>query len=61
MADGSKLYRDESMIDLTRDGDVFVPTMNDGENRWTTTCVRAFAAALDTVEASEGHCHIKSD
>jgi enoyl-CoA hydratase/carnithine racemase len=54
MADGSKLHRDESMIDLTRDGDVFVLTMNDGENRWTTTFVRAFAAALDTVEASEG-------
>ncbi len=42
------------MIDLTRDGDVFVLTMNDGENRWTTTFARAFAAAHLTVEASEG-------
>jgi len=42
------------MIDLDRDGDVFTLTMNDGENRWTTTFVRAFAAALDTVEASAG-------
>lgn len=42
------------MIDLERDGDVFTLTMNDGENRWNTTFVRAFGAALDTVEASEG-------
>jgi len=34
------------MIDLQRDGDVFLMTMNDGENRWNTTFVRAFAAAL---------------
>ncbi len=42
------------MIDLERDGDVFVLTMADGENRWNTTFVRAFAEALDEVEASEG-------
>lgn len=42
------------MIDLEYDGDIFTLTMNDGENRWTTTFVRAFAAALDTVEASDG-------
>ncbi len=42
------------MIDLTREGNVFVLTMNDGENRWNTTFVRAFAAALDEVEASSG-------
>ena len=42
------------MIDLERDGDIFTLTMNDGENRWNTTFVRAFAAALDTVEASDG-------
>lgn len=42
------------MIDLEREGDVFTLTMNDGENRWNTTFVRAVAAALDEVEASEG-------
>lgn len=42
------------MIDLERDGDVFVMTMNDGENRWNTTFVREMARALDEVEASEG-------
>ena len=42
------------MIDLSKQGNVFVLTMTDGENRWNTTFVRAFAAALDEVEASEG-------
>ncbi|ETW99371.1 enoyl-CoA hydratase/isomerase family protein [Candidatus Entotheonella palauensis] len=42
------------MIDLERHGDIFTLTMNDGENRWNTTFVRAFADALDTVEASDG-------
>ncbi|MFK7915880.1 MAG: hypothetical protein AB8B93_18350, partial [Pseudomonadales bacterium] len=42
------------MIDLQRDGELFVLTMNDGENRWNTTFVRAFAKALDEVEASTG-------
>lgn len=42
------------MIDLTREGNVFLLTMNDGENRWNTTFVREFAKALDVVEASDG-------
>ena len=42
------------MIDLERQDDVFVLTMNAGENRWTTNFVRAFDARLDEVEASEG-------
>jgi len=42
------------MIDLTREGDVFVLWMTDGENRWNTAFVRAFDEALDAVEASEG-------
>lgn len=42
------------MIDLERHDDVFVLTMVDDENRWNTTFVRAFAAALDEIEASEG-------
>ncbi len=42
------------MIDLTRDGNVFLLTMTEGENRWNTTFVREFSKALDEVEASEG-------
>ena len=42
------------MIDLNRNGNVFVLTMNDGENRWNTTFVREVASALDEVEASTG-------
>lgn len=42
------------LVRLERDGDVFVLTMTAGENRWTTTFTRAFAAALDEVEASTG-------
>jgi enoyl-CoA hydratase/carnithine racemase len=42
------------MIDLEKQEDVFVLTMNDNENRWNTAFVRAFAAALDEVEASSG-------
>ena len=42
------------MINLDKEGDVFILTMDDGENRWNTTFVRAFSAALDEVEASEG-------
>jgi enoyl-CoA hydratase/carnithine racemase len=45
---------EDLMIELKRDGDVFVLTMSDGENRWNTTFVRAFANALDEVEASTG-------
>lgn len=42
------------MIDLKRDGNVFTLVMTEGENRWNTTFVRAFAAALDEIEASDG-------
>jgi len=42
------------MINLHREGEVFVLTMDDGENRWNTTFVREFAAALDEIEASDG-------
>jgi enoyl-CoA hydratase/carnithine racemase len=42
------------MIDLTREGPVFTLTLNDGENRWNTTFVRAVTKALDEVEASTG-------
>lgn len=42
------------MIQLTRTDDIFVLTLDDGENRWNTTFVRAVADALDEVEASSG-------
>lgn len=42
------------MIDLRRDGDVFVLTLTAGENRWTTTFTRAFDAALDEVANTPG-------
>ncbi len=42
------------MIELERDKDVFVLTMDAGENRWNTTFVREIAHALDEVEASSG-------
>ncbi|MAF08772.1 MAG: enoyl-CoA hydratase [Acidiferrobacteraceae bacterium] len=42
------------MIDLTRHGNVFLLTMNDGENRWNTTFTRAYTEAIDEVERSEG-------
>jgi Delta3-Delta2-enoyl-CoA isomerase len=42
------------MIELERQGDVFVLTMTDGENRWNTTLCRELDAALDEVIASEG-------
>ena len=45
------------IIQLERQGDVFTLTMNAGENRWNTTFVRAFAAALDEVEASSDPQH----
>ena len=34
--------------------DVFVLTMDHGENRWNTTFTRGFDAALDQIEQSEG-------
>ncbi|MDE0943735.1 MAG: enoyl-CoA hydratase-related protein [Alphaproteobacteria bacterium] len=42
------------MITLNRQDDVFVLTMDAGENRWNTTFVRAFNARLDEVLASDG-------
>jgi len=42
------------MIELEREGAVFVLTMTAGENRWNTSFVRALDAALDEVVASEG-------
>jgi enoyl-CoA hydratase/carnithine racemase len=39
---------------LTRDGDVFVLTWSDGENRFRDDAIAAFNAALDEVEAAEG-------
>lgn len=42
------------MVDLERQGDVFVLTMRNGENRFNRPFVDALNRALDTVEASSG-------
>lgn len=42
------------MISLDRKGDVFILTMDEGENRWTTNFVRAIAEKLDDIEATNG-------
>ena len=42
------------MINLEREDDVFILTMDSGENRWNTNFVRAFDARLDEVLGSEG-------
>lgn len=44
----------DDMISLDKEGEVFVLTMDYGENRWNTTFTRQFDAALDEVEASDG-------
>ena len=40
------------MINLEREDDVFILTMDSGENRWNTNFVRAFDATLDEVVGS---------
>jgi enoyl-CoA hydratase/carnithine racemase len=42
------------MIDISKNGNVFVLTMNAGENRFNRQSVDAINAALDEVEASSG-------
>ena len=42
------------MIDLERDGDVFILHMRDGENRFNDRFLGALSDALDEVEASTG-------
>ena len=42
------------IIDLSREGEVFVLRANDGENRFRDDSVAAWNAALDEVERSEG-------
>jgi enoyl-CoA hydratase/carnithine racemase len=42
------------MIELSREGDVFVLRMNDRENRFRDDSVAAWNAALDEVERAEG-------
>jgi enoyl-CoA hydratase/carnithine racemase len=47
-------YVSGRMIDLTRDGNVFVLKMDAGENRFNATSVAALNAALDQVEKASG-------
>lgn len=42
------------LVQLDREGDVFVLTLCNGENRWNTTLVRQIERALDEVEGSSG-------
>jgi len=42
------------MIDLSRDGDVFVLRMDDGENRFSPPMLDALESALETVAETEG-------
>ncbi len=44
------------MIDLDRDGDVFVLRMRSGENRFGPDWLDEVSAALDRVEATQGAC-----
>lgn len=44
------------MLDLSRDGDVFVLRMTAGENRFNPTSLEALNGALDEVVAAEGPC-----
>jgi len=42
------------MINLERRKEVFVLTLDDGENRWNTAFVRVINEAVDEIEASDG-------
>jgi enoyl-CoA hydratase/carnithine racemase len=44
------------VIELTRDGDVRILTMDEGENRFNRDTIAALHAAIDEVEAVEGPC-----
>lgn len=56
--DGQGLIRlgagGDRLIDLDRDGDVWILRMYEGENRFNRRWLDAFNAALDRVEATEG-------
>ena len=43
-----------SIVDLKKEGDVFILTMQSGENRFNRTFIEAMNQALDTVEKSSG-------
>jgi enoyl-CoA hydratase/carnithine racemase len=43
-----------ALVEITREGDVFVLAMQGGENRFNRSFVDALNGALDTVEASRG-------
>ena len=42
------------MIDLSRDGDVFVLRLDNGENRFGPELIEAWNQALDEVEKADG-------
>jgi len=43
-----------SIVDLKKEGDVFILTMHSGENRFSRNFISAMNEALDTVEKSDG-------
>jgi len=43
-----------SIVDLKKEGDIFILTMRSGENRFNRTFIDAMNQALDTVEKSSG-------
>jgi enoyl-CoA hydratase/carnithine racemase len=43
-----------NIVDLKKEGDVFILSMNSGENRFNRTFIEAMNEALDTVEKSNG-------
>ncbi len=43
-----------SIVDVRKEGDVFILTMRSGENRFNRTFIEAMNRALDTVEESSG-------
>jgi enoyl-CoA hydratase/carnithine racemase len=43
-----------SIVDLKKEGDIFILTMQSGENRFNRTFIDAMNQALDTVEKSSG-------
>jgi enoyl-CoA hydratase/carnithine racemase len=51
---GPRTSKEAALIELDREGDVFVLRMRDGENRFSLDWLDGVNAALDRVAATEG-------